>query len=210
MTTNESAKRPSAATTTKSNEASSTAPSSKASAPSIRSHQPAIAGATTGPQSAAAPSPKREVPVAKKKLTYEDRMRALTPIVQVRRKVESTIMRFTNLADEVRRWKNAPALHEAASRVEAALAGMLAEATTTPDTFQPEKERKASSKQLKPGTRVILRDKFVARYDGLLEPAERASLEVVATARGHISVKTAMGVRIVVPRGHLVKPTDAA
>jgi hypothetical protein len=102
------------------------------------------------------------VPDAKKTLTYEKRMRALAPIVQVRRKVESTMKRFTNLAEKVRAWKSAPGLREAASEVETALAGMLAEATTTPDTFQPERERRPPVGNLTPGTRVALREK-VAR-----------------------------------------------
>lgn len=205
MTTNENAKRSGAATTMKSSANATRAGNAEPNAPSIKSDQRAIAPVMTGPQSVPAPTPKREPPVAKKKLTYEERMRALAPIVQVRRKVESTITRFTNIANEVRRWKNAPAIREAASKVEVALAGMLAEATTTPDTFEPERERKASAKQLTPGTKVALRDKFVARYDGVLEPAERASLEVVAIARGHVSVKTATGARIVLPRGHVAK-----
>jgi hypothetical protein len=94
--------------------------------------------------------------------------------------------------------------------VETALAGLLAEATTTADTFEPEKERKASANQLKPGTRLALRDTFVARYEGILDPAERTNLEVVATARGHVSVKTTTGARIVLPRGHLAKRVDGA
>lgn len=202
MTTNENAKRSGAATTTKSSANATRAGNSEPNAPSIKSDQRAIAPVMTGPQSA--PTPKREPPVAKK-VTYEERMRRLAPIVQVRRKVESTIKRFTNIADEVRRWRNAPALGEAASKVEAALTGLLAEVTTTPDTFDPEKERRASGKQLTPGTMVALRDKFVARYDAVLEPAERASLEVVAIARGHVSVKTVAGARIVLPRGHVQK-----
>ena len=143
--------------------------------------------------------------MAKKKLTYEERMRALTPIVQVRRKVDSTIKRFATLADEVRRWKNAPDLREAAGEVETALVALLAEATTTADAFEPEKERKAPGSQLKPGTKVALRDKFVARYEGILESTERTSLEVVAIARGHVSVKTATGARIVLPHGHVAR-----
>ena len=205
MTINENVKRSGAATTTKSSASAATAPISKATAPSVRSQQPPVGGATTGPQSASPPSAKREPPVARKKPTYEERMRRLAPLVRVRRKVESTITRFTNLADEVRRWRNAPALGEAASKVEAALAGMLVEVTTTPDAFEPDRERKASAKQLRPGTKVALRDKFVARYDGVLDLGERASLEVVAFARGHVSVKTATGARIVLPRGHVAK-----
>jgi hypothetical protein len=211
MTTNENAKRSGTATTTKpSNERAATpAATSKPSGPSLKNPQAAGPDEITATRGAAALSPKREPAVAKTKLTYEERMRRLTPIVQVRRKVDSTIKRFTNLADEVRRWKNAPGLHEATSKVEVALAGMLAEATTTPDTFEPERVRKAAASHLTPGTAVALRDKFVARYDGVLDPAERASLEVVAIARGHVSVKTATGARIVLPRGHVTR-TDVA
>lgn len=169
MTTDEKTKRPGAATTAKQSNASAAAraASSKPSAPAPKSQQSAVPRATTSAQGAA-PRPASVVTEGMtpgKKLTYEERMRRLAPIVRVRRKVDSTIKRFANLADEVRRWKNAPDLREAASKVETALAGLLAEATTTADTFQPERERKASANQLKPGTKVSLRDKFVARYE---------------------------------------------
>lgn len=205
MTTNENPKRPVTAATKKSDEgAAARAANSKPSAPSPTSDR-GVPGATTPAQVATAPAAKREPPVAKKKLTYEERMRVLAPIVQVRRKVESTIKRFANLANELRRWKNAPELREAASKVEAALAGLLAEATTTADTFEPQKERKASASQLQPGAKLALRDKFIATYEGILDAAERVNLEVVAIARGHVSVKTSTGARIVLPRGHVAK-----
>lgn len=162
-------------------------------------------GGGTASALAASTGLRREQPVATKKLTYEERMRALAPIVQVRRRVDSTIKRFGNLADDVRRWKNAPSLREAAAKVELALAGMLAEAMTTADTFVPEKQRKPTANELKPGTKLALRDKFFARYEGILDAAERVDLEVVTTARRHVAVKTATGARIVLPRGHLAK-----
>lgn len=210
MTTNENANRPGTTTTVKKNEegASARAGAAKANAASSTSRGGPVA--STPAQLAAPSAGRREPPAVKTKLTYEERMRALAPIVRVRRKAESTIKRFANLADEIRRWKNAPDLREAASKVEAALAGLLAEATTTADNFEPEKERKAGANQLKPGTRLALRDKFVARYEGVLDADERANLEVVTTARGHVSVKTATGARIVLPRSHVAKAPDAA
>ena len=76
---------------------------------------------------------------------------------------------------------------------------------TTADNFEPEKERKAGANQLKPGTKLALRDKFVARYASILDAAECANLEVVTAARGHVSVKTTSGARLVLPRGHLAQ-----
>jgi hypothetical protein len=210
MTTDET-KRPPAATTTTTKHATEsgdgrTAPSKPSAATKAQSGPrtaiPAVASGAVAAQ-------KREAPAAKKALTYEKRMRSLAPIVQVRRKVESTMKRFANLATQVRRWKNAPDLREAASKVETALVGMLAEATTTPDTFQPERERKTPVGNLTPGTIVALREKVVGRYDGVLEAAERAGLEIVTSTRTHVSVKTATGLRIVVPRAHLTRNVDS-
>lgn len=210
MTINESAKRAGATTIAKKGNESASArtPTSKPNVPAHQSGPDAMHGTATSAQSPAA-RPGVAAPTAPaKKLTYEERMRRLAPIVQVRRKVESTITRFANLADEVKRWRNAPDLREAATKVETALAGLLAEATTTADTFQPERERRVSASQLTPGEKVALREKFVARYEGVLDPAERATLEVVTTTRGHVSVKTATGARIVLPRGHVARATD--
>lgn len=189
ISTTENAKRPG---TTKTKQSNTTAAGSP---------KPEVASLDTPAHLEAAPaSPLPQAP--KRKATYEERMRRLPPIVQVRRKLQSTITRFANLAVEVRAWRNAPDLSEAATRVEASLAGMLAEAMTTSDAFQPDKER-AAARPLPVGARVALREKFGARYEGVVDPEERASLEVVATTRGHVSVKTATGLRLVLPRGHV-------
>jgi len=209
MTTDEKTKRAGAATTAKQSNESAAARAAMAK-PSTQApkSQSAVPRATIAAQSAATRPVVIEGMTPGKKLTYEERMRRLAPIVRVRRKIESTVKRFANVAEEVRRWKNAPALREAATTVETALAGLLAEATTTTDAFQPERERKACAHQLQPGTKVTFRDKFVPRYEGVLEASERTSLEVVATARGQVSVKTATRARLVLPRGHLAKVVD--
>jgi len=191
MSTTENAKRPG---TTKTKQSNTTAAGSP---------KPEVASLDTPAHLEAAPaSPPGQPQAPKRKATYEERVRRLPPIVQVRRKLQSTITRFANLAVEVRAWRNAPDLSEAATRVEASLAGMLAEAMTTSDAFQPDKER-AASRPLPVGARVALREKFGARYEGVVDPEERASLEVVATTRGHVSVKTATGLRLVLARGHV-------
>ncbi len=198
MSTTENAKRfgTTAKTTKQSNTAAAGSPKPEVASLDRPAHLEAPAptlASSAGPGQPQAP---------KRKATYEERMRRLPPIVQVRRKLQSTITRFANLAVEVRAWRNAPDLSEAATRVEASLAGMLAEAMTTSDAFQPDKER-AASRPLPVGARVALREKFGARYEGVVDPEERASLEVVATTRGHVSVKTATGLRLVLARGHV-------
>lgn len=133
-------------------------------------------------------------------------MRALAPIVRLQRKLANTAKRVSKVTGEVQRWANAPAeLRDAATTVTTALAAMLAGATALPDNFKPERERKASSRQLAVGMKVTLRDKFIAKYEGILEPEERASLEVLSISRAHVSVRMPSGARIVLPRGHVAK-----
>lgn len=148
-------------------------------------------------------------PMTPEKVTYEARMRALT----LRRKLASTAKRFANIAAEVHRWTNAPDLREAATKIEAALASMVADADTTPDSFQPERERKGSARHLAPGAKVTLREVGAPKYDGILDPHERVGLEVVSVSsvkRGRVvSAKTVSGVRLVLPRTHIARvPTN--
>lgn len=140
-----------------------------------------------------------------KATTYEARMRALAPVVRIRRKLEATALRFSNIASEVKRWKNAPDLGETASKVETTLAAMLADAATMPDSFRPERERKRSSRQLTSGTKVVLREKAAAKYAGIFEQEAGTTLEVVSVTRAHVSVKTAAGTLVVLPRAHVAK-----
>lgn len=129
MTSNET-KRSAASTTARhaSESGNDHAAPTKPTAPT-KSHQTAVRAATPATPSGPVAVPKREASTAEKPFTYEKRMRSLAPIVQVRRKVESTMKRFANLAAHVRGWKNAPDLREAAAKVETALAGMLVVAT---------------------------------------------------------------------------------
>ncbi|MBN9164509.1 MAG: hypothetical protein BGO98_13650 [Myxococcales bacterium 68-20] len=200
MSTTENAKRPPATSTAKPHaEGGGRDLGAKSSA------SKSSAGTAAPPTQSAAPKVKQESPATKKKVTYEKRMRDLAPVVRVRRKLESTVKRFTKVAAEVERWKNAPALREAATDVATSLAAMLSEATTMPDDFKPERDRKANGHQLAVGAKVTLREKFVARYEDVLGPAERTSLEVISVARGHVSVKTSTGSRLVLPRGHVTR-----
>lgn len=74
-----------------------------------------------------------------KTATYEARMRQLAPIVRLRRKLEATAKRFSNVAREVKRWTNAPELAEKAASVEVTIATLVADAAALPDTFVPER-----------------------------------------------------------------------
>jgi hypothetical protein len=133
-------------------------------------------------------------------------MRALAPVVRLRRKLTANVTRLSKLSGEVQRWANAPAeLRDAATTVTTALAAMLTVATGLPDDFKPERERKGSARQLAIGMKVTLREKVIAKYDGIVVPEERASLGVASIGRTHVSVKTAAGALVVLPRNHVVK-----
>lgn len=153
---------------------------------------------------------KSEVGAAEVKPTYEARMRALAPVVRLRKKLEATAKRFSKIANEVKRWRNTPELGEKASTVEAMLAAMVGDAATLPDAFEPERERKGSARQLVAGAEVILRERVAAKYAGLLETDQGASLEVVAVTRGHVSVRTTAGAPVVLPRAHVTRATAGA
>ncbi len=117
MSTTENAKRfgTTAKTTKQSNTAAAGSPKPEVASLDRPAHLEAPAptlASSAGPGQPQAP---------KRKATYEERMRRLPPIVQVRRKLQSTITRFANLAVEGRAWRNAPDLSEAATRVEASL-----------------------------------------------------------------------------------------
>jgi hypothetical protein len=132
-------------------------------------------------------------------------MRALAPIERLRKKLEATAKRFSKIANEVQRWKNAPDLGEKAASIETALAAMVADATTMPDAFEPERERKGTARQLAAGAEVVLRERVAAKYSGLLETEPGAKLEVVAVTRGHVSVRTTAGALVVLPRAHVTR-----
>lgn len=150
---------------------------------------------------------KSVVGAAKAKPTYQARMRALAPVVRLRKKLEATAKRFSKIANEVKRWRNAPDLREKASTVEATLAAMVGDAASLPDAFEPERERKGSARHLAAGAEVVLREKVAAKYSDLLETEPGATLEVVAVTRGHVSVRTTAGALVVLPRAHVTRPT---
>jgi hypothetical protein len=151
------------------------------------------------------PKPDAEVKT-KNPTTYEARMRALAPVVRLRKKLTANVTRLSKLSREVQRWANAPAeLRDAATTVTTALAAMLTVATGLPDDFTPERGRKGSARQLTVGTKVTLREKAIEPYADVIAPEERASLEVASIGRTHVSVKTAAGALVVLPRNHVVK-----
>jgi hypothetical protein len=144
----------------------------------------------------------------KKPTTYEARMRALAPVMRLRKKLTANVTRLSKVAREVQRWANGPAeLRDAATTVTTALAAMLTVATGLPDDFMPERERKGSARQLTVGTKVTLREKAIERYADVIAPEDRATLEVASIGRTHVFVKTAAGALVVLPRNQVVKAT---
>ncbi len=142
----------------------------------------------------------------KKPTTYEARMRALAPVVRLRRKLEANVKRLSKIANEVSQWQNASELRDAATSVTTALAAMMGIATALPHDFKPARVGNAGSRQLVPGSKAGLRPKVAAKYEGILEPDERENLEIVSIARGGlVSVKTVRGARVVLPRAHIAK-----
>lgn len=138
-----------------------------------------------------------------KKPTYEMRMRQLAPIVRLKKKLEATSKRFSNIASEVKRWQNALELGEQAKTVEASLAAMLHAVTTMPTEFSPARQKRGNPRQLTVGGKVALRGSVAARYAGIVEP--EVALEVVAITRAHVSVRTAAGALVVLARAHVVR-----
>ncbi|MBS2014025.1 MAG: hypothetical protein JST00_14140 [Deltaproteobacteria bacterium] len=168
--------------------------------------RPAAAEITRAVALSSATEPRGDLgAAAATKPTYEARMRALAPVVRLRKKLEATAKRFSKIANEVKRWRNAPDLGAKASTVEATLAAMLGGAATLPDAFEPERERKGSARQLAAGAEVVLREKVAAKYAGLLETEPGASLEVVAVTRGHVSVRTTAGALVVLRRAQITR-----
>lgn len=138
--------------------------------------------------------------VGAKKETYEARMRKLKPIDRVRRKCASTILRFKNLTDEIREWRNAPQLSAAAAVVLEALNELEKTAKTMPDGFAPERDRKTRESHLQAGTKVRIRQKKAADYEGVIDSAE---LEVIEVRKGRVVCKCDDGAKVFIPRGHL-------
>lgn len=165
-----------------------------------------LVGRPAGQASAEGTTPKAE-DAKPKKSTYEKRMRALAPVVRLRKKLEANAKRLAKVSEELQRWANGPTeLRAAATTLTTALASMLAVANALPDNFKPERERKGSARDLVPGAKAVLRAKVAARYDDIIEPDERGNLEIVSIARGGlVSVKTATGTRLVLPRSHVTK-----
>lgn len=199
-------------TSTKTKPATEPSEPSKSNTPKIattvvrRPAMPSSAETTTPkPDAEVKTKPTPNAATTAKAQTYERRMRELAPIVRLRRKLQATVLRFSNIAGEVKRWKNAPDLGETASKIETTLAAMLTDATTMPDSFQPERDRKGHPRQLVPGLKVLLSEKVAMKYVGILEPEAASNLEIVSVSRAHVSVKTAAGALIVLPRGHVTR-----
>ena len=143
------------------------------------------------------------------KLTYEKRMRELAPATRLQRKLATNARRVAKIVDEVALWTNATELRAAAGTVTEALSNMVAAAALLPDSFKPEREPKGNARRLIPGAKVVLHEAVSPKYDGILEPEEQRHLEVVSVSSGKlarvVAVKTASGVRLVLPRAHVVR-----
>lgn len=147
--------------------------------------------------------------------TYEARMRALAPVVRLRKKLEANAKRLSKVSEEALSWANAPSeLREAATSATTALAALIAVAMALPDDFKPEGIRNGSARHLAPGSKVTIRENVSTKYDGILEPEERSTLEVVSVSSGKharvVSVRTASGLRLVLPRAHVTRGVDAS
>ncbi len=168
---------------------------------------------TSSPRPSGGPPSKAET--TPKTSTYEARMRQLAPIVRLQKKLEATAKHFSILAREVRRWENARNLGETATKIEAAVAEMLADTMMVPDSFQPQRTRRGNHRQLTSGTKVILRERVLGKYSALLEYEAASTLEVVSVSRANVAVKSGSGALIVLPRAHVARlgapassPTD--
>lgn len=189
-------------TSTKTKQAAET--SSKSSTPKTITvlRRPAVAQT-----SAETTTPNPDTETKPKKPTYEKRMRELAPALRLRKKLEANVKRLSKIANEIGRWQNASDLRAAATSVTTGLAAMLGVAMALPDDFKPERGRKGGARHLVPGAKAVLRPKVLAKYDGILEPEERANLEIVSVAPGGlVTVTTVSGSRLVLPRSHVAKP----
>ncbi|MBX3221914.1 MAG: hypothetical protein KF795_15465 [Labilithrix sp.] len=139
------------------------------------------------------------------KQSYEKRMRELSPVVRLRKKLASNAKRMAKIVGEAQRWSNAPELREATASVGSALTALLAVASALPDDFKPERERHVGSRKVSVGMKVGLVEKLASKYDGVIDAEERTALEVVSLAKGLVSVRTASGARIVLPIRHVTR-----
>ncbi len=152
--------------------------------------------AKAAPAPAVAPSEKP----AKKKVTYQEKMRKLTHGKRVQAKARNTVARFAKVATMVSGWTDE--LDEAAISVVTSLANFLKIANTIPDDFKPSAKERVSG--LLAGTKVDIRAKVLETYTDVLDAEETKGLEVVMVKKGRVVVKTNKGSRIIIPRGHVV------
>ncbi len=137
----------------------------------------------------AAPSEKP----AKKKVTYQEKMRKLTHGKRVQAKARNTVSRFAKVAAMVSGWNEE--LDEATIEVVTALATFLKVANTIPDDFKPSAKERISG--LLAGTKVDIRAKVLESYADILDTEETKGLEVVMVKKGRVVVKTNKGSRII-------------
>ncbi len=160
---------------------------------------------------------KTKVPAAAKstpavttpKLTYQNRMRKLTPVARLTAKLGSTIDRFGHLVTEVEAWKNGTEVATAAKVAFAAIEQFANAVHELAEGFVVERMRKTAVGALAAGMFVNVKPKHREADDGIIDDDDLVKLEVLDTRKGRVVCRTQSGEKIILPRGH-VEPAPAA
>jgi hypothetical protein len=134
---------------------------------------------------------------------YQERMRKMKPHERVSAKLLATIDRFKYIVEELVTWKNGGELLSSAEAALAAIEETSDAFSALPKDFVAEKPRKSPTVTIAIGTKVNLREKFFATYDGYIDGKDRVKLVVEGVRKGRVVLRTQQGDKVFVPRGHV-------
>jgi hypothetical protein len=156
---------------------------------------------TAAPAAAAKPVKTEKTPKEKK---------AKLPLAkQIEVKANFLLTRATKLQTLVAKW---PVADDAKNAV-LGIAALVEALKELPKDFAAPKGAKGEAKLLAAGTKVDLREKVCAKYDDIIEPADRVGMVVIVCKPGRVVCKTKAGDKVILPRGHVVmmaEPKPAA
>ena len=123
------------------------------------------------------------------------------------RKLESRVLRIAGriktYADQIAHVDGEPGdeLRTTFNKVDAGLRSIVSVLAELPDNAL---QKKHVAKKLSAGTKVAIREKARKGYEGFMDNADLAGLTVVEMRGMRVACDTASGIRILVPRGHVV------
>lgn len=157
---------------------------------------PKAAAAPPAPESKAAP----KTPAAKEKASAKKDAK-LAPAAKAQNKITYLLKRWTNLANIVGGWS--PEVRVTVDEVGEAMLSAVAALAKLPADFTPPRKGGGGKADLAPESHVRISEKARAKYDGILEKDEIASVfTVVRVANGKV-ICTGPNGRVILPRGHV-------